>query len=239
MRATVWLGELPRSCLVRDGGHGGQCHPLGVLPQVGQLYNKSLENYEESKNPGRPKTWSSWAPRQLYNSTDVIIYYPNSPRRYVSNISCSESFGYWACRRHEKLMSKGHRQDIEIHGCAVYPREMVWPLAPRWAFFATDAVSVSKSAEDESNWMFPLFTSWTALYNALSQWKGEPVNPFLQSSQSGQATLHIAGKHAGNDLAESLSVPRKEWKTGGGYGNTVTRMPTQIWRHPPVSGCFW
>ena len=25
----------------------------------------------------------------------------------------------------------GHTQDIEIHGCAIYPSEMVWPLAPR------------------------------------------------------------------------------------------------------------
>lgn len=48
---------------------------------VGQLYNKTLENYEESKN-------------------------------------------------------QGHRQDIEIHGCAVYPAEMVWPLAPRQPYIS-------------------------------------------------------------------------------------------------------
>ena len=64
-----------------------------------------------------------WFDFQVHNSTALLC---DMLLKILKEMQASKSVEYLC-----DIVCQGHRQNIEIHGCAVYPADMVWPLAPR------------------------------------------------------------------------------------------------------------
>ena len=113
--------------------------------QVSQLYNKTLENYEESKNSGNLEQLLQTKGGFSYRSKFQLICWKTSAEEWcwvhwtLQNMFLQLRFQHFPIAFGDSLSvpgvsvlrNSGHQQDIEIHGCAIYPTEMVWPLAPR------------------------------------------------------------------------------------------------------------
>ena len=78
-----------------------------------------------------------------------------------------------ACESVEYLcdfVCQGHRQNIEIHGCAVYPADMVWPLAPRQ--FAVETLHMHSGSQHQTAGSQQIPSHSLSLVNCL--WSRQP-----------------------------------------------------------------